>query len=97
MAVGYPVDKRTIDQRAGSLVERLRITFAGIQTLKDWLDETSDAALGAAPFGYSTEDIATLRAGITDLSNLGKIAHAQGTQAQANDFFFNADRLTGIQ
>jgi hypothetical protein len=95
MSVGFPVDKNTIDQRVGSLAWQLRSTFDQIQLVKSWLDGQTDAALTA--LGYSAADITLLRASYTDLNNLGKIAHAQATQPAANDFFFNASKLLGVQ
>lgn len=94
MTVGLPSAKVDIDNRAGYLALQLRDTFNSIQVVKDWLDTQTDATLTS--LGYSAGDITTLRAAFTDLSNLGKVAHAQATQASANDFFFNAKKLTGV-
>jgi hypothetical protein len=95
MSVGFPVDKNTVDQRVGSLAWQLRSTFEQIAVVKAWLDSQTDAQLTA--LGYSAAEITLLRAAYTDLSNLGKIAHAQATQPAANDFFFNAGKLLGVQ
>ena len=95
MTVGYPVNKAVIDSRAGYLVKTLRDVFAGVQTLKGVLDGLDDPTLTG--MGYTSTEIAWLKSGITDLYNLANIANGQGTQAQANDFFFFADRLTGVE
>lgn len=95
MSVGFSADKAAIDQRAGSLTYQLRETFNQVQTVKAWLDSKLDSDLTA--LGYSSAEVTTLRAAFTDLDNLRKVAHAQGTQAAANDFFFNAGKLTGLQ
>lgn len=95
MAVGFPVDKNTIDQRVGALAFQLRSTLDQVQIVKVWLDGKLDSDLTA--LGYAAGDITVLRAAYTDLDNLRKVAHAQGTQAVANDFFFNAGKLTGVQ
>lgn len=98
MSVGFPADKGTIDQRAGSLAWQLRETLNQVQLVKAWLDSKTDAELGTSGgLGYSAGEITTLRAAYTDLDNLRKVAHAQGTQAVANDFFFNAGKLLGVQ
>jgi hypothetical protein len=73
----------------------LRSTFEQIAVVKAWLDSQTDAQLTA--LGYSAAEITLLRASYTDLNNLGKIAHAQATQPAANDFFFNAGKLLGVQ
>jgi hypothetical protein len=99
MSVGFPTDKGTIDQRVASLAWQLRSTFDQIQVVKAWLDSQTDAQLTA--IGYSgsatSGEIQILRTAYTDLSNLGKVAHAQATQATANDFFFWASKLLGVQ
>jgi hypothetical protein len=95
MSVGFSTDKNAVDQRAGSLTLQLRTVFDQIQAMKVWLDAQSDVTLQG--LGYTAGDITILRASFTDLDNLRKIAHAQGTQASTNDFFFNAGKLTGVQ
>jgi hypothetical protein len=96
MSVGFPSDKAAIDQRVGSLVLNLRVTLDQCGTVKAWLDsQQPDSALTA--LGYTAGEVTILRAAFTDLDNLRKLAHAQATQPAANDFFFNAGKLTGLQ
>jgi hypothetical protein len=94
MPVGIPVDKSTLDTTAGRTVLQLAQTFDQVVRLKNWLDAKTDAELLA--LGYVAAEITLLRASFTDLSNLVKVARGQGTQAAANDFFFNARKLTGL-
>jgi hypothetical protein len=91
---GYPVTKEIIDSRAGFLAQTLRDAFVGVQVLKDYLDATPDADLVA--LGFTSEDVAVIKSSFTDLAKLGRIAHAQDTQAAASDFFFWAKRLTAL-
>lgn len=98
MSVGFPTDKNTVDQRVASLAWQLRSTFDQIAIVKVWLDGQTDTQLGTSGgIGYSAAEITTLRAAYTDLDNLRKVAHAQATQPAANDFFFNAGKLLGVQ
>jgi hypothetical protein len=92
--LGFPTDKNNIDARAGSLALQLRNTLNDIVTVKAWLDSQTDAAL--IGLGYVQAEVTLLRASFTDLANLSNIAHAQGTQPAANDFFFNAKHLLGL-
>jgi hypothetical protein len=94
MAVGFPQGKNEVDNRAGSAVVTLRTALDSVHGLKTFLDGKQDTDLTG--LGYSQAEVTTLRAGITDLDNLYKIAHALGTQPAANDFFFNAKNLTGV-
>lgn len=95
MSVGYPLDKAVIDSRAGQLAVMARDLFRQIADFKLKLDGITDAELGAAPYSYTSDEIANLRSGIGDLAQLGLICNAQATQAQANDFLFFARRLMG--
>jgi phosphoenolpyruvate carboxylase len=99
MSVGFPVDKNTVDQRLASLAWQLRNTFNEIATVKAWLDTQTDAQLVAIGYSGSATagEVQIARTAYTDLNNLGKIAHAQATQATANDFFFWANKLLGVQ
>jgi hypothetical protein len=94
MSAGFPIDKPTLDARAGWLVQQLRDTLEQIVTVKSVLDGLDEAALEA--MGYTADDVATLKSGFTDLSNLAAVAHGQQAQPQASDFFFFAKRLTGL-
>lgn len=94
MAVGWPADKTTIDQRAGQVVIALRQALDDVAAFKAFLDRTPDNTLTA--LGYSSEDVATLKSAITDLAKLRDLARAQATQPAANDFFFFAKQLTGV-
>lgn len=95
MSLGLPSDKVTLDNRVGQLAWNLRTTLDQVQTVKLWLDGKLDSDLTG--LGYSAAEVTTLRAAFTDLDNLRKVAHALATQPAANDFFFNANKLTGLQ
>jgi hypothetical protein len=95
MSVGLSSDKATIDGRSGNIVWQLRELLDEVQTFKAFLDGKQDTDLTA--LGYSSAEVTLLRASFTDLDKLRQIAHAQATQSPANDFFFNAGKLTGVQ
>ena len=92
---GFPTDKATIDANAGQVVLTLRDNLARAVRIKAWLDARTDVQLTA--LGWSSEEVAVLKSAFTDLAKLAQIADGQATQAAASDFFFFADRLTGIQ
>src|SRR6478609_3534755 len=96
MSVGYPQGKTEIDQRAGSVVLGVRQALQAVNDFNTYLTQATVTDSFLVGLGYSQAEVNTLRAGITDLTNLYKIAHAAGTQASANDFFFNAGKLTGV-
>ena len=98
MAVGYPINKNVIDSRAGYLVKTLRDTLAGIETMKGRLDALTTQQLVDMGYDEATlQEVSVLKSAFTDLANLALVANGQGTQAQVNDFFFWADRLTGVE
>lgn len=101
MSVGFTLTKADLDTRAGQLAQALRDDLARCAAFCDLLNDTSivppansDAFLQG--LGYSASDITTLRAAFTDLKALYNVAHAAGTVASVNDFFFNAKHLTGV-
>lgn len=91
---GYPLDKVTINARAGFLVTQLRDALAEVARVKTVLDGLQDTDLTG--MGFTAPDVTQLRSAFTDMNNLSNIAHAQGTQAVANDFFFWANKLAGV-
>lgn len=99
MSVGYAVTKPILDQRAGALCETLRNTFQDLVTLNDWLlgKTTADLiALGYVNNAAPNNEVDVLKSAIQQLVNLYAIGNGQSTQATTNDFFFFADKLTGI-
>lgn len=97
MSAGYPVSKAALDATLGGEVGAVWAALAAVNGRNTWLNDTShsDANL-LTPLGYTGSEITTLRAAFTDLNKLWQISHAAATQASANDFFFNAKLLGGI-
>jgi hypothetical protein len=98
-----PNDRNTLDLRLGRAFTALFGDFAEIGRIKVMLDDTSrysDAILTAAPpdgYGYTQAEVSRIRAGLSAMTNLDKIGHAQLTQPAANDFWFDAKFLLGVQ
>ena len=95
MSVGFPAGKTDIDLRSGQAVVNLRESMDAVVRIKAWLDE-HPAEADLTGLGYSPAEATLLRASFTDLSNLVGVARGTRTQAQANDLFFNARKLTAL-
>lgn len=95
MSVGLAIDKNVIDSRVGNLVWQLRDQLSAVQRVQEWLSTKTDQEL--IDMGYSAGEVAILKSAFVDLSKLVNIANGQDTQSSANDFFFWADKLTGLQ
>lgn len=95
MTVGYPINKAVIDSRAGYLVKTLHDVLTGANVLKARLDALTNADL--VGMGYTDAEATLLKAAFTDLYNLNRVATGQATQSPANNFFFSADKLTGVE
>lgn len=93
MAVGFPEGKWDIDNRAGQVARNMRDVLREVESFNAWLGDHDDAFL--TDVGYTTEDVSVLRGAFIDLTKLSRIAHGQDTQAEANDFFWNAKHLLG--
>lgn len=97
MAAGYPITKIDLDNRMGQAILAARQALAEVARIKTMLDDTTilpDATLTS--LGYSPAEITQLRASFTDLKKLWDISNAAATQTPANDFWFNAKHLTGL-
>lgn len=101
MSVGFPSTKSDFDSRAGQLATGLRDTLMNWQRFYQLV---TSAQWGSANLvsvaGYSSAEATTLINAATDIGGTGNslynIAHAAGTLPSANDFFFNAGKLTGV-
>lgn len=97
MAAGYPIVKVDLDNRMGQAVLAVRQSLVEIVRIKAMLDDTTilpDATLTS--LGYSPGEITQLRAAFADLKKLYDISTAAAVQTPANDFWFNAKHLTGL-
>lgn len=97
MSTGYPITKLDLDNRMGALVVALRDDLNACVSFKAMLDDTSilpDATLTA--LGYSAGEITQIRASFTAMAKLSDIARAAATQTPANDFWFDAKHLAGL-
>lgn len=92
---GYPTTKDVINSRVGGIVVNLRNTFDEVARLKVWLDGQPDADLIAR--GFTETEVAEMKSAFTALDNLRKVATGAQAQSQADDFFYWARRLTGVQ
>jgi hypothetical protein len=90
---GFPKDAGNIQNRAGALSVAARDLFASIDQFVANVLSMSDAEMEEA--GVPAGDVPIIRAGITDLYDLGQIARGFKTQAAPNDFFYNARDLQG--
>jgi hypothetical protein len=97
MTVGYPLTKGTLDNRIGHLIVQ------SDQLLTDWerlyelinSSEGDDATLGS--MGYSTQDIALIKAIVFAWHDLNQVARGQKTQPEANNYFFYAKMVRGVE
>lgn len=98
MAVGFPREKRDIDNRAGYLALKLREWCEEVAQFKGVLDTLDEDALVALGYtGGENGEVALLKSAITDLDNLRQVAQGQRVQPAASDFFWFARRLWGVQ
>lgn len=94
MAIGFPVTKQSLDNHIGQLGVQLRDALVQCQRAKVVVDGVTDAQIEA--LGYSAGERAKIRAIVTDLNNLARVANGLQAQPGASDFFFNARDAMGL-
>lgn len=101
MSVGYTSLKGDFDSRAGQLATSLAVNLYQCNQFYLLLTSSAWGQTNLVNLGYTSGEATTLINAFTDLGGTGnslyKIAHAGGTVASANDFFFNAKQLMGTQ
>lgn len=96
MSVGYAITKADIDNSVGNGVVQLLEGFERMMDLKGKLDLISDQELGEAPYDYTPDEVALLRASLTDIAALDAVAYGRQAQPEPSNFFWNARLLTGL-
>lgn len=101
MSVGRGITKADIDLRMASVVEQVWSSLRLANESSLWLANTNivpnDTFL--TNLGYTSGEVTLLRAAINDLGSsngLWAIAHGTKTQPAVNNFFFNAQQITGV-
>lgn len=100
MSAGYEQTSNALDQRLGRAATGLRAAlqeWADIDAMLNDATRFSDTILLDGAYGYQQSDIDTMRASAAAGNSLYEVAHAQATQANANDFFFDMKNLLGVQ
>jgi hypothetical protein len=96
MSVGTPLLKADVDNTLSREIGEVWRALNTIHVRNLWLADSSHNTAFMGTLGYTTPEDTTLRAAIADLDKLWQISHAAATQGAANDFFFNAKLLGGI-
>ena len=96
MAVGYPVDKNQMDATAGQVCRMIEQWAPQALKMKQFLDETPDQTLLDPPFNYTSNDIAVLKSGFTDLALLARIYQGDDIITDPRDLGAFARRMAGI-
>lgn len=89
------------NNRSGLLIQSLWTSLDEIHKMKLWLDDAThtDALLTASPFNVPAGDLSAIRPAFADLggaSGLYAVAHGTFTPSGANNYFFAAKNLTGL-
>lgn len=98
MALGFPVDQSSVNNRAGLLVAQLWSTLRDLSEFNAWLNDSAHTDAFLIALGFTQAEVTALRSAIADLGSsngLYAVAHNAKTVTSANDFFFNAKKLTG--
>ena len=100
MSVGRGLVKKDIDDRAAAVVEQVWGALNNASQMSAWLANTNiitDTIL--TNLGYTSGEITLLRAAVNDIGSangLYGVAHGTKTQPAVNNFFFNAQQITGV-
>ena len=90
-----------LNSQAGLLVQSLWTSLEEIRKFKLWLDDAThtDAILTASPYNVASGDLTPIRAAFGDLggtAGLYAVAHGTAVPSGANNYFFTAKGLTGL-
>lgn len=94
MAIGYPKDKTSIDALLGDVAQSVNRSFRRAIELGGELTAYTDAQLTGV--GYTTGEVTTLRAMVTDMTQLNSIYTGAATLGSVKDFRTNIRPLWGV-
>lgn len=91
---GYPKDKVTINNRAGSIAINVRNVLREVDDFQTVLDGLTDQNL--LDLGFTQTELDDMQAAFAALAKLSRVARAGDTVPVADDFLFNARKLMGV-
>ena len=94
MSVGLPVTKDEIDARAGDISRTFQRVFEDVVTMQQFLTAKTEADLVA--YGYTSDEVASLKTAFNDLNELGELWIGQSALAAPKDFRVFVSRLWGV-
>ena len=94
MSVGLAVSKGEIDARAGDIARTFQRAFEDVTTLQAYLSSVTEQDLVA--MGYSAQEVAVLKTGYNDLTQLGTIWVGAASLAQPKDFRTFVRQMWGV-
>jgi hypothetical protein len=99
---GLDFNAAALNNQAGLLVQSAWTSLEECRRFKLWLDDAihTDAILQASPYNVASGDLSVIRASFNDLggtNGLWAVARGTYTPTGANNYFFNAKKLTGLQ
>jgi hypothetical protein len=95
MSVGLIVTKQELDTKSGEIARTFQRLAGDVTTIKGYLDGTAEQVL--LDFGYTANEIAVLKSGISDLAQLVvQIGYGQEGLAAPKDFTVFLRQLWGI-
>jgi len=97
MTVGYPLNKGTLDNRIGHLMVSTDEILADWDRLYDLITSDSGSEAVLTSLGYSSQDVALIRAIVFGFHNLSQVARGKSEQTPANDFFFYEKMVRGVE
>jgi hypothetical protein len=95
MSLGLRVDKSQLDDASGAAARGLRQSFTAAQRIKEYLDGKTDQEL-IDEFGYTSAEVATLRAAMSATDQLRTIFEGTTTLATVKNFRNFVKPLWGI-
>lgn len=102
MSVGLPLDKASVDAKAAAIVVQIRDGLVLASQLNAHFNDTSIWSGNQAflNMGWNQQEVDWMRGAFTDLGGTGnslyRIATGAATLTGANDFYFNAKHLWGV-
>lgn len=96
MSVGIQVSKATIDGLSGAMIIELEDLFARMERFSQFLAATPDATLQAAPYAYTSGEVAVLKSFyVADLPQLLTIYRGTANLSSAKNFRIFGKQLWG--
>lgn len=94
--IGTQLTRSDVDTRLSQITQQINSGFSLVMQMQEWLAAQTDDVLEAAPFGYTSDEVAVIKSAFSNLDQLRTVYEGVAASPEPQDFRTFAQQLWGF-